>query len=90
MAGRPAQTRHITMDYIRAIRPIVRHHSACLNRRDSEAFINEVTLHAVLRLHPRDMRNLSTVDSRHCATSIRALLRVIEPFFSADLAAGRR
>ena len=90
MAGRRPQTRHISMDYIRAIRPVVRHHSACLNRRDSEAFINEVTLHAVLRLHPRDMRNLATVDTRHCATSIRALLRVIEPFFSADLAADRR
>lgn len=81
MAGRRPQTRHITMDNIRTIRPIVRHHSACLNRRDSEAFINEVTLHAVLRLHPRDMRNLTTVETRHCATSIRALLRVIEPFF---------
>ena len=61
------------MDYIRAIRPVVRHHSACLNRRDSEAFINEVTLHAVLRLHPRDMRNLTTVETRHCAASMRAL-----------------
>ena len=87
MAGRPAQTRHITMDYIRAIRPIVRHHSACLNRRDSEAFINEVTLHAVLRLHPRDMHNLTTVDARHCTASMRALMRVIEPFFQTEVAA---
>lgn len=87
MAGRPAQTRHITMDYIRAIRPVVRHHSACLNRRDSEAFINEVTLHAVLRLHPRDMRNLTTVDTRYCASSMRALMRVIEPFFQNEVAA---
>lgn len=87
MAGRRTQTRHITMDYIRAIRPIVRHHCACLNRRDSEAFINEVTLHAVLRLHPRDMRNLATVGTRYCAASMRALIRVIEPFFQSEIAA---
>ncbi len=84
MVGRKPETRHIKMDYIRAIRPVVRHHSLCLKRRDSEAFINEVTLHAVLRLHPRDMRNLSTVDKRFCAASMRALIRVIEPFFEAE------
>lgn len=90
MAGRRPQARHIRKDYIEAIRPIVRFHSICMKRCDSQAFIDQVSLHAILRLHPNDMRKLATFEPRSSTASMRALLRVIAPFFDGDNSMGGR
>lgn len=91
MAGRPPLQRHIRKDYIDAIRPIVRFHSIFLKRCDSQAFIDQVSLHAILRLHPNDMKKLTTIEPRFATASMSALMRVIAPFFETDnLGKGRR